>query len=126
MSLNSSCAAAGALAFCLLAPEASQAGTYRVLHAFDPSTNDGESPIALIRDAQGNLYGTTFSSGGDTPGAIFRIAPDGTETVLHIFGGGSDDGAFPDAGPILDASGNLYGTTTDGGAHGEGGVFEFS
>ncbi len=127
MSLNRSGAAAGA--FCLvlfIAPEITHAGTYRVLHAFDPNNGDGESPIGLIRDSQGNLFGTTFSSGGDTPGAIFKIAPDGTETVLHIFGGGPDDGAFPNAALILDAAGNLYGTATDGGARGSGAVFEFT
>jgi len=127
MSVNRSGAAAGALSLCLaLAPAATYAGTYRVLHAFDPNGGDGESPIGLVRDSQGNLYGATFSSGGDTPGAIFKIAPDGTETVLHIFGGGPDDGAFPDAGLILDAAGNLYGTTTNGGAGGEGAVFAFT
>jgi len=127
MPLNRPGAVVGALTLCLaLAPNASQSGTYRVLHAFDPNGSDGESPIGLIRDSQGNLFGTTFSSGGDTPGAIFKIAPDGTETVLHIFGGGPDDGAFPGAGLILDASGNLYGTTTDGGAEGGGGVFVFT
>ena len=127
MSLNRSGPAAVALAMSLaFAPEASHAGPYRVLHAFDPNSGDGEGPIGLVRDSQGNFFGTTFSSGGDTPGAIFKIAPDGAETVLHIFGGGPDDGAFPAAGLILDAAGNLYGTTTNGGANGSGAVFVFT
>ncbi len=85
---------------------------------------DGGYPYgaSLIEDASGNLYGTT-SSGGvnscDSPGCgtVFRLAPnnDGsyTESVLHSFD--YTDGASPDAGLIEDSSGNLYGTTSNGG-----------
>ena len=54
---------------------------------------------------------------------MFKIAPDGNETVLHRFGDGKR-GAYPQAGVILDDSGRLYGTTSSGGKHGQGTVFE--
>ncbi len=90
-------------------------GTYTVLHNF--SGVDGGNPIGgLIRDTAGNLYGTTFGGGkyggyfGD--GVVFKLAPDGTERVLHSFAGGSD-GKWPGAGLIKDKAGNLYGASTD-------------
>jgi uncharacterized repeat protein (TIGR03803 family) len=89
-------------------------GTYTVLHKF--SGVDGGNPIGgLIRDTAGNLYGTTFDGGkyggyfGD--GVVFRLAPDGTERVLHSFAGGSD-GKWPEAGLLEDKAGNLYGAST--------------
>ncbi|HEY2446670.1 MAG TPA: choice-of-anchor tandem repeat GloVer-containing protein, partial [Rhizomicrobium sp.] len=56
-------------------------------------------------------------------GTVFKLAPDGTETVLHSFKTGSN-GANPTAGLVADGAGNLYGTTSDGGAYGYGTVFE--
>lgn len=70
----------------------------------------------LIMDARGNLYGTTFSS--DAPaqgnGVVFKLDPAGSETVLYTFTGGRD-GEWPQAALIMDAAGNLYGTTLYGG-----------
>ena len=102
---------------------------YRVLHSF-AGGSDGANPVAsLIRDAAGNLYGTT-AQGGDqssacnfeqgtggngTCGVVFKLSPTGTETVLHSFTGGAD-GGNPVAGLVRDAAGNLYGTTQNGGA----------
>lgn len=89
---------------------------------------DGENPAAgLVRDAAGNLYGTT-SSGGDCPlfacGILFEIGPTGQETILHQFGVNPGDGKYPSAGLLL--IGNiLYGTTYMGGASGMGTVFSF-
>jgi uncharacterized repeat protein (TIGR03803 family) len=94
--------------------------TFTVLHSFKGGT-DGESPIGgVVRDAAGNLYGTTEYGGGNTCfggescGTVFKVDTTGKETVLHSFTGGAD-GAFPLAGLILDAAGNLYGTTEYGG-----------
>ncbi len=86
-----------------------------MLHSFNGS--DGEGPTGLIFDAAGNLYGTTYYGGAHGRGTAFKLTPkaDGswTESVLHSFN--TSDGAFPDAGLIFDAAGNLYGTTEGGG-----------
>lgn len=66
--------------------------------------------VTLARDAAGNFYGTTQSGGTYRYGTVFKLGPDGTETVLYSFTGGTDGGG-PYAGVILDAAGNLYGTT---------------
>jgi len=76
-------------------------------------------------DAQGNLYGTTTEGGTHFWGTVFKLAPDGTETVLYSFNG-QPDGENPIAGLIMDAQGNLYGTTPNGGAYGFGAVFEIT
>jgi len=98
-------------------------GTETVLYSFcsKPGCSDGMSPVAgLIADGSGNLYGTTRIGGGskcNPPfgcGTVFKLTPSGTETVLYSFTGGKD-GAFPLAGLIADGSGNLYGTTSEGG-----------
>ena len=101
------------------------AGRESVLHSF--TGPDGANPIAgLIRDEAGNLYGTTAFGGflncaGTGCGVVFKLDPAGNETVLHSFTW--PDGAFPFAGLVQDKAGNLYGTTTDGGASGFGTVF---
>lgn len=108
-----------------LAPD----GALSVLHSF--AKTDGAYPFAgVILDASGNLYGTTAESGsgggcGDNGcGTVFKLAPDGTFSVLYAFGG--KDGSEPAASLLLDGSGNLYGTTVDGGAHNGGEVFELA
>jgi uncharacterized repeat protein (TIGR03803 family) len=95
-----------------------QAQTYTVLHAFTSGT-DGADPSPILRDAQGNLYGTTEfggipSCGEDTCGTVFKIDNAGNETVLYSFEGGNN-GSDPVAGLVEDAAGNLYGTTRGNG-----------
>ena len=97
-------------------------GTGRALHQF--SLSEGTSPNGLARDVAGNLYGTTRFGGSTNQGTVFKLAPDGTETVLHDFVGGATDGRNPQAEPMLDAAGNLYGTTSGGGASDQGTVFK--
>jgi len=94
-------------------------GKEQVLYAFTGGT-DGSNPTAgLVRDTEGNLYGTTAAGGdldcGGGCGTVFKIDPAGKETVLHSFAAGAD-GDYPLAGLIRDASGNLYGTTESGGS----------
>jgi len=95
-------------------------GAETVLHAFQESI-DGSYPAAgVILDSSGNLYGTTVLSPEDGPytgyGTVFKLAPDGTETILYSFKGrGSGDGEMPYAPVVMDAVGNLYGTTGYGG-----------
>jgi len=98
-------------------------GTLSVLYSF-AANPDGRGPGAgLIADAQGDLYGTTFKGGTSDLGTVFKLAPGGTETVLHSFAGG-EDGAFPNTDLIFDAAGNLYGTTYQGGPGNVGTVFK--
>jgi len=94
---------------------------------------DGRGPFGVVFDAAGNLYGMTQSGGIGCPyvgcGVVFKLTPnpDGTwtESVLHMFTGGSD-GSSPYAGVISDATGNLYGTTYTGGCAGNGVVFRLT
>jgi uncharacterized repeat protein (TIGR03803 family) len=100
----------------------SKSGTETVLYTFTGG-EDGGSPIGqLVEDAQGNLYGTTSGGGAYGGGVVFKLTPDGKETVLHAFMGGSD-GSAPDGGLVADKAGNLYGTTyLGGGVIGGGGA----
>jgi uncharacterized repeat protein (TIGR03803 family) len=104
-----------------------------VLHSFgDPAQGgDGAFPTgSLAFDAKGNLYGTTGWGGAADDGTVFRLAPpavgrtEWTETVLHGFSGG--DGVGPEAGVVLDAAGNLYGTAANGGRANDGTVFKLA
>lgn len=98
-------------------------GTETVLHKFNGS--DGNLPAAgLIRDADGNLYGTTLFGGTANDGVVFKMDASGNETVLHNFLSNGPDGRSPAARLVRDAAGNLYGTTTIGGFAGAGVVFK--
>ena len=106
-------------------------GTYteNTLHSFGSFTGDGEMPTAgLIMDVQGNIYGTTYGGGDSGGGVVFELAKSsGAYNILHTFGTSAGDGLNPDGGLIVDPSGNLYGTTINGGGTGEyGTVFEIS
>ena len=88
---------------------------------------DGESPCAsLIRDAQGDLFGTTQDGGAYGFGTVFELSNAGKETVLYGFSGRNGDGSNPNAGLIQDAAGNFYGTTYYGGAYGACTVYKLS
>jgi uncharacterized repeat protein (TIGR03803 family) len=98
-------------------------GVETVLYTFTGGT-DGENPNGpLVRDASGNLYGTTTYGGAYTSGTVFKLDGNGTKTVLHSFGA-DKDGQFPMSGLIVDAAGNFYSTTQDGGEYGWGTVFK--
>ncbi len=91
-------------------------GKETLLYAFTGA--DGESPVAgLVRDAQGNLYGTTTAGGAYAEGTVFMLDTSAKETVLYSFTGGAD-GADPNGRLVRDAQGNLYGTTFQGGSNG--------
>jgi uncharacterized repeat protein (TIGR03803 family) len=99
-----------------------QAQTYEVLYRFHGKADGGAPDAGVIRDAAGNLYGTTAQGGDlqcDQPqtlgcGVVFKLSPTRKETVLHTFTGGAD-GGFPEAGLLRDTAGNLYGTALSGG-----------
>src|ERR1017187_205508 len=84
---------------------------------------DGSYPQAgVIRDAAGNLYGTTYNGGTTGYGVVYKLDTTGHETVLYSFTGGAD-GGYPSAGVVGDSAGNLYGTTFSGGTANAGVVF---
>ena len=101
-----------------------KAGHETVLYSFTGGA-DGDSPFTgVIRDSEGNLYGTASSAGG-TPccaGVVFKVSASGQETVLYTFTGGAG-GSYPN-GVIRDSAGNLYGTTGGGGTANVGLVYE--
>ncbi len=103
-----------------------QTYTETVLHSFTGKP-DGAGPEfgALVRDAEGNLYGTTIDGGASNLGCVFEVSPAGKETVLHSFTG-DPDGKYPHEGLVMDSSGNLYGATFDGGGLGYGTVFKLA
>jgi len=110
--------------------EARGAPTYHVLHAFTGGSDGGGIQSSLAFDMQGNLYGTTFGGGAHSGGTVFQLTPQlngqWNETVLHSFPDSFNDGGGPNGGPILDGTGNLYGTTIGGGVNNRGTVFELS
>jgi len=89
-------------------------GKETVLHVFQGGHDGGSPQAGLLADAKGNLYGTTAGGGKDGHGTVFKLAPDGTETVLYAFKGGND-GTSPAAGVVEGNRGTLYGTTPYGG-----------
>ncbi|HXW71440.1 MAG TPA: choice-of-anchor tandem repeat GloVer-containing protein [Methylocella sp.] len=116
---------AGCGAVYKLAPDRSST----VLYHFRGGSDGGVPSSGLLADRQGNLYGTTTYGGGSAAcpfgcGTVFKLASDGSETVLHAFNG--SDGANPMGGLIGDSQGNLYGTAAAGGASYDGVVFKLA
>src|ERR1700720_189267 len=113
-----------ALALALFVPVAfAHASTFKVLHSFACGSDGGNPGGSLIFDGAGNLYGTTTGNYECSLGTVFKLAPNGTETVLHNFSGGSN-GWGPDDSLVMDKKGNLYGATIGGGSIGCGVIFE--
>ena len=129
----------GAGAIAVLSP-GSKGWTYTQLYSFcSAGCPDGVEPDApLSWDAQGNLYGTTLFGGNGSPkcpgnlgcGVAFQMTPnsDGTWTyhVMHRFANFPTDGQYPYSGLVVDGSGNAYGATAGGGAHGNGTIFKMT
>lgn len=98
------------------------------------SATEGSNPVGtLVLDSAGNLYGTTLTGGANNVGAVFKLTPattgQWTETLLFSFGGNAQFGpnaATPIAGVIMDARGNIYGTTKAGGVKNAGTVYELA
>ena len=110
-----------------------------VLYSFQGGTNDGSDPsTSLTFDDAGNLNGTTFTGGvphcytDDAPscGVVFKLSPTGNggwkETLLHTFTNSTTDGGNPTSTLVLDAAGNLYGTTATGGTYSHGTIFKLA
>ncbi len=97
-------------------------GKETVLYSFTGGADGAETFAGVVRDEEGNLYGTTYF-GGDFSGSpctstgcgvVFKLDTTGKESVLYAFKGGTD-GANPNAGLLLGEKGNVYGTASDGG-----------
>ncbi len=110
-----------------------QKGEETVLYSFQGAP-DGKYPAAgLVMDSDGNFYGTTTNGGGSDGdngcslgcGTVFKVSRAGKETILHRFKG-SADGEYPEAALLIDAQGNLYGTTSKGGRFNGGTVFKLA
>jgi uncharacterized repeat protein (TIGR03803 family) len=108
-------------------------GHETVLHMFNGP--DGAYPSApLIQDTEGNLYGTTVAGGLNNSlklcpngcGTVFKLTRSGTFTCLHKFTGGTSDGWYVPSGVVLDANGNLFGTTAGGGTWNDGVIYEIT
>ena len=100
-------------------------GQFTVLNSFEGAGTGANPYSGVIRDAAGNLYGTTYYGGTASDGVVYKLDSTGKETLLYKFGGGAD-GANPYGGVIADSTGNLYGTTSHGGAGNAGVVYELN
>ena len=96
-----------------------------VLHAF--AGTDGAGPLTgLVMDQAGNLYGSTFGGGSNNAGLVFELSPANgrwTYTILYNF---VEEYEGPTAPLVVDAAGNLYGSTSGDGAYQDGMVFKLS
>ena len=116
-----------------LSPAAGDDWTETGLYNFGNGDREGGGDGPLFRDAAGNLYGSTLEGGAYGAGSVYKLSPSGsgdwTKTDLHEFGNGAD-GTLPNGGLVVDAAGNVYGTTGQGGTYcapsGCGTVFELS
>lgn len=97
-------------------------GRYAVVDAFgDTPDSPRLSSAGLVQDADGSLWSASSWGGAYFFGSLFRLRPDGTREVLHSFQG--SDGASPAGAPTPGPNGWWYGTTSSGGAHGQGVVY---
>ena len=95
-------------------------GNLHTLYQFKNGTDGGDPLSSLVLDAAGNLYGTGAAGGnlncneGAGCGVVFKVDPNGNETVLYAFNAIAQ-GQFPTSSLLRDGAGNLYGTTPTGG-----------
>jgi uncharacterized repeat protein (TIGR03803 family) len=101
--------------------------TFTMLHDFAGPSGDGaNSGAGVTLDSNGNIYGTTDYGGAGNAGAIFKLATDGTQTLLHSFGG-TGDGINPDGAVTTDPkTGDIYGGTEQGGTDGYGVIYKLA
>lgn len=101
-------------------------GGFTTIHTFDFS--DGYTPVGLLQADDGNFYGVAEQGGNNNCifgcGIVFKTNPTGTITTLHAFDG--SDGGVPTGGLLQGTDGNLYGTTSQGGASNDGTVFKIA
>jgi len=115
-----------ALLFGIALMQTAHAQTFSVLYNFGAGTDGANPEATLLRDKSGTLYGTTYYGGFGGNGTVFKLDTAGNETVLYRFAGPPTDGMSPNASLVMDGTGNLYGTTLDGGALDYGTVFKLT
>ncbi len=99
-------------------------GQYTALVNFDPNGNNGSSPEdALLQGSDGNFYGTTYRGGSAYYGTVFKVTSEGKLTTLASFNN-EINGAYPESGLVQGSDGNLYGTTSNGGAEVAGTIYK--
>jgi uncharacterized repeat protein (TIGR03803 family) len=113
-----------------IADTCAAAQTETVLHNLAATS---QTTSGLVRNAAGNLYGTTQNGGLYGYGTVFEVSPPAagstvwTTKTIHVFGTATTDGQYPSSpNLVFDSAGNLYGTTSQGGAFGGGTVFELT
>jgi len=103
---------------------------FTVLHNFGNGSDGVGLWSRVAFDQQGNLYGTTTGGGDYNDGTVFQLAPQDSgewnETVMHSFPSSPEDGIGPWGGPVVDSSGNVYGTTQQDGKYLRGVVYELT
>lgn len=115
-----------------LIPQSNGTWKEKILYNFQNNGVDGTAPIeSLVQDKSGNLYGVTYTGGTSNRGTVYQLQPKSggvwSENILHSFsynGKTNFDGSNPEASLTINAAGQLFGTTTQGGAHNYGTVFE--
>jgi uncharacterized repeat protein (TIGR03803 family) len=135
--------AGAAITLVLLSTPAARAQTLTTLYSFCPNHAclTGEEPASLIQATDGNFYGTATKGGANDStycpsylnqvrgcGTVFRTTPSGTVTTLYGFcrEPNCTDGALPQPALIQATNGDLYGTTSYGGANGGGTIFKIT
>jgi len=109
---NSSCTLSG----CGLVFSVASSGDERTVHAFNIESGDGALPAGLTLGKDGNLYGTASIGGTYNQGLVFKLTPQGAQTVLFSFMDIAADGnPHPNGPPVQGNDGSLYGTTLYGG-----------
>lgn len=98
-------------------------GSEKKLHEF--RGKDGLVPYSELLLAGGRFYGTAYSGGANSKGVVYVVTPGGNYRVLHSFAGGARDGSNPEGG-LVAIGATFYGTTTAGGAAGDGTVFSIT
>ncbi len=117
------------LLFCATTGIALPAQTLTTLYSFDGRY--AYAPVGLVQATNGDFYGTTVIGGAgveDGYGTIFKVTPGGAGMVLHTFceKEGCPDGAYPNGRLVQATNGDFYGTTSEGGANGDGTVFKIA
>jgi uncharacterized repeat protein (TIGR03803 family) len=110
-----------------LSPNGNGGWNLTVIHVFERNVFPESVPLL---DRAGNIYGTTQAGGVNDGGTVYKLSPGAngvwTGRILYSFGRDKKDGWGPYGGVVLDAVGNIYGTTTAGGSSNQGTVFELT